>query len=88
MRFCDPSMVGTHATSFAPARKVGILINVEHVRFNPFTFEVNLESLALLDSNAAKALSIGHIYLNYDPSALFKKSFRLKRFASTIQTSI
>lgn len=58
--------------------KVGILINVEHVRFNPFTFEVNLESLALLDSNAAKALSIGHIYLNYDPSALFKKEFSIK----------
>ncbi len=58
--------------------KVGIFINVEHVRFNPFTFEVNLESLALLDSNAAKAISIGHIYLNYDPSALFKKEFSIK----------
>ncbi len=58
--------------------KVGILLNVEHVRLNPFTFEVNLESLALLDPNAAKALSIGHVYLNYDPSALFKKEFSIK----------
>lgn len=58
--------------------KVGISVSIENVLFNPFTFELHLNNFALQDKAGNNAASLEHLYVNYEPSYLFKKEFFVK----------
>jgi len=59
-------------------KEFGITVSMEKVYFNPFTFELDINALSLLDPASSKMVSIHHLYLNYEPSFLFKKEFLIK----------
>jgi len=59
-------------------KELGITISMEKVHFNPFTFELDIKALSLLDSTANKMATIDRLYLNCEPSFLFKKEFFIK----------
>lgn len=58
--------------------KVGISVSIEKVLFNPFTFELHLNNFALQDKAGNNAVSLEHLYVNYELSYLFKKEFFVK----------
>jgi uncharacterized protein involved in outer membrane biogenesis len=58
--------------------KLGLSISIEKVLFNPFTFELHVNNFALHDTNGSTAASLEHLYVNYEPTALFKKEFFIK----------
>jgi uncharacterized protein involved in outer membrane biogenesis len=58
--------------------KTGLHISIEQARFNPFTFELDLKTVRLLDEHAQKAAGIERLYLNYEPHALFTKEFLIQ----------
>lgn len=58
--------------------KFGLSISMENVLFNPFTFELHVNHFVLHDTNGSTAASLEHVYVNYEPTALFKKEFFVK----------
>lgn len=48
-------------------------IRIEKMAFNPFTFELKVDHLSLHDETQKKVIGFEHIYVNYEPSFLFKK---------------
>jgi len=50
-----------------------IVMRVEKITFNPFTFELHVNNLSLLDTKNDKVIDIRHFYINYEPSHLFQK---------------
>lgn len=48
-------------------------VRIEKVEFNPFTFELKVNNLSLHDETQKKVIGFEHIYVNYEPSFLFKK---------------
>lgn len=58
--------------------KVGLNVEIEEARFNPFSFELSLNNVALFDDQKQKVIGVQHAYLNYETSALFKKEFLFK----------
>ena len=53
-------------------------LSLEKVTFNPFTFELHVKNIALQDHNESNVSTIEHLYVNYEPSFLFKKEFYVK----------
>jgi len=60
--------------------KLNLNIAIEKVLFNPFTFELHVNNFALQDTTSSKVVTLEHLYLNYEPSFLFKKEFFIKSF--------
>lgn len=58
--------------------KIGLSVSIEQARFNPFTFELDLKTLSLLDAQTQKAVTVEQVYVNYELSSLFKKEFLIK----------
>lgn len=58
--------------------KLGLSISIEKVLFNPFTFELHVNNLALHDTKGSSVISLEHLYVNYEPTSLFKKEFFIK----------
>jgi uncharacterized protein involved in outer membrane biogenesis len=58
--------------------QLGLSISIEKVLFNPFTFELHVNNLALHDTNRSSVVSLEHLYVNYEPTSLFKKEFFIK----------
>ena len=58
--------------------KLNLSISIEKVLFNPFTFELHVNNLALHDTNGSSVISLEHLYINYEPTSLFKKEFFIK----------
>ena len=58
--------------------KFNLSVSIEKVRFNPFTFELHVNTIALHDTNGSNVASVDHIYVNYEPSSLFSKEFLIK----------
>ena len=58
--------------------KFNLSLSIEKVRFNPFTFELHVNTLALHDTNGSNVASIEHVYVNYEPTSLFSKEFFIK----------
>jgi len=58
--------------------KLNLSISIEKVLFNPFTFELHVNNLALHDTNGSSVISLEHLYVNYEPTSLFKKEFFIK----------
>jgi len=58
--------------------KLSLTISIEKVLFNPFTFELHLNNFALKDTAGNSAVSLEHLYVNYEFSSLFKKEFFVK----------
>ena len=58
--------------------KVNLNISIGKVLFNPFTFELHVNSFALKNHAEEKVASVEHLYINYEPSFLFKKEFFVK----------
>lgn len=58
--------------------KINLPMSVEKVTFNPFTFELHVNNLALKDHAENNVTCIEHLYLNYEPLLLFKKEFFIK----------
>ena len=48
-------------------------VRIEKMAFNPFTFELKVDHLSLHDETQKKVIGFEHIYVNYEPSFLFKK---------------
>jgi len=59
-------------------KELNLTVSMEQVRFNPFTFELDINAFSLLDPTANKVVTVDHLYLNYEPSSLFKKEFFVK----------
>ncbi len=72
-----PWLIRTQAPTLLK-EKLNLNITVQSVTFNPFTFEATLSKLSLSDAHAQKLLDIKHLYLNYEPSYLFKKEVFVK----------
>lgn len=60
--------------------KLNINISIEKVLFNPFTFELHVNNFALHDTTGNNVATLEHLYINYEPSFLFKKEFFVKSF--------
>ncbi|KFL33352.1 hypothetical protein JU57_11075 [Sulfurospirillum sp. SCADC] len=58
--------------------KLGLSISIEKVLFNPFTFELHVNHFALHDTAGNDVATLEHLYINYDPTYLFKKEFFVK----------
>ena len=58
--------------------KLNLSISIEKVLFNPFTFELHVNNFALHDTNGSNIASLEHLYVNYEPTFLFKKEFFIK----------
>lgn len=58
--------------------KLNLSISIEKVLFNPFTFELHVNNFALQDTSGNNAATLEHLYVNYEPSFLFKKEFFVK----------
>ena len=55
-------------------------VHIEKVEFNPFTFELKVNNLSLQDEEQKKVIGFKHIYVNYEPSFLFKKEIFIQSF--------
>ncbi len=60
-------------------QKAGIDLSIKEAKFNPFSFELNLNDIVLNDQNSKPALNIKKIYLNYDLIALLDKTALIKK---------
>ncbi|WP_041956114.1 DUF748 domain-containing protein [Sulfurospirillum arsenophilum] len=60
--------------------KLNLNISIEKVLFNPFTFELHVNNFALHDTTGNNVATLEHLYINYEPSFLFKKEFFVKSF--------
>lgn len=58
--------------------KLNLNIAIEKVLFNPFTFELHVNNFALKDVMGSNVATLEHLYINYEPSFLFKKEFFVK----------
>lgn len=58
--------------------RLNLSISIENVLFNPFTFELHVNRFALQDGTGNNAATLEHLYINYEPSFLFKKEFFVK----------
>ncbi|WP_333803069.1 DUF748 domain-containing protein [Sulfurospirillum sp.] len=58
--------------------KLHLTISIEKVLFNPFTFELHINNFALQDITGNNVATLEHLYINYEPSYLFKKEFFVK----------
>ena len=58
--------------------KLNLSISMDKVLFNPFTFELQINHFILKDSTGNSAATLEHLYVNYEPSSLFKKEFFVK----------
>ena len=58
--------------------KLHLLVSMEKVLFNPFTFELHVNHFALHDTAGNDVATLEHLYINYDPTYLFKKEFFVK----------
>jgi len=55
-------------------------VHIEKIDFNPFTFELKVDNLTLHDEAQNKVIGFEHIYMNYEPSFLFKKEIFIQSF--------
>jgi len=69
-------------TKIPPLLKTQLNLNVhiEKIDFNPFTFELKMDHLTLHDEEQKKVIGFEHIYVNYEPSFLFKKEIFIQSF--------
>lgn len=58
--------------------KLNLNITIEKVLFNPFTFELHVNNFALKDVMGSNVATLEHLYIDYEPSSLFKKEFFVK----------
>lgn len=58
--------------------KLHLFVSMDKVLFNPFTFELHVNHFALRDTAKNDVATLEHLYINYDPSYLFKKEFFVK----------
>ncbi|WP_263832269.1 DUF748 domain-containing protein [Sulfurospirillum oryzae] len=58
--------------------KLGLSVSIEKVLFNPFTFELHVNNFALQDTTGSNVAALEHLYVNYEPTSLFKKEFFVK----------
>ena len=50
-----------------------LTVSIEKITFNPFTFELHVNNVSLLDLKQKKVIGVEYLYVNYEPSHLFKK---------------
>ncbi len=59
----------------------GGILHVEDIDFNPITFNLDIESLQLLDPKGEKCLALKHVNINYEPHALLFGTVKLRNFS-------
>lgn len=60
--------------------QLNLNVRIEKIDFNPFTFELKVKHLALHDEEQKKVVGFEHVYVNYEPSFLFKKEIFIQSF--------
>lgn len=58
--------------------RLGLNLSVQKITLNPFTFELNINDIALKDTNQSNVIGAKHIYIDYDILPLFHKKIFFK----------
>lgn len=60
--------------------KYNLNLSIEKIAFNPLSYEVHIENIALKNNAQENVIALKHLYVDYAPSALFKKEIIINTF--------
>ena len=76
--FLLPWLTKTQLPSFVQ-KEYHLNIDLDDVRFNPITFELNVDNFFLYNLDKKPVVNLKHLYVDYDFLALFKKEITINR---------
>ena len=60
-------------------QQLNATLSLHSIHINPFTFELELSNLQLLDNKQKSLLSLKNFYANFEPTSLYSKTLHIKK---------